>query len=282
MEMNQPPWANEMDGGDGSVEEGSPEHQQKWACHVFKSEPHRHSACMHFKGGRVADVRQHLKRKHPEEAKKMRKEKGGKKRTNTELWYDIWGDLFPIQDWPATPYVGTGDGDLMGGWIKDFIEQWGDEVPDVGRSVLMQFLEHVHARSQDNEPGNMFGRGNVSEQLGQGVQGHIHQLSQPPAGSFDLAMESLELVPTNVGNAPSPGDPMALQVLSNFEAIGQHWVFAGNPDAYPAAPLHQFEAASQLPPNEWLDMGLANPYLTSLAAPADSTSVMNRAWTGNC
>ena len=216
----------------------------------------------------------------------MKHDKGKKKRTNVELWYDIWGDLFPNEALPATPYVGTGGGDLVGAWITEYIARGGDEVSDVGFGALMGLLAYVNARSREKGPVNVLGEGNVSGQLSQGIQAHTHQHPSLPTSSFGPIMDSFELpdqrsVTTYIGNAPMLGSPMELQVPSNFEATGQHSAFLDNSDAYPSAPTHEFGTAPQLPPDEWLDMRLTNSYLSSLAAPADPTGVVYGGWMDN-
>ncbi len=235
----------------------------------------------------MSDVRQHLKRKHPEEAKRVESDRGRKKKPMVELWNDIWGDLFPNQALPATPYVGTGDGDLVGAWITEYIARGGDEVPDVGLRVLMGLLAYVNASSRDNGPGSMSGEVHVSEQASQGIQAHTRQHHPLPMSSYGPIMDSFELldqrfVPTGVSGVPILGAATEPQVSSNVGAIGQHWALLNNSDAFPStAPIHQFGTAPQLPPDGWMDMGFANGYVNAQTAQVDPTGVVYGAWMGN-
>ena len=172
----------------------------------------------------------------------------------------------------------------MGAWITEYIARGGDEVSDVGFGALMGLLAYVDARSREKRPVNVPGQGNVSEQLSQGIQGHTHQHPSLPASSFGPIIDSFELldqrfVPIGVNDVPTLGT--ATEPPSNIDAIGQHWDLLDNSDAGPSAPIHQFGTAPQLPPNGWVDMGLANGCLNSLAAQADPTSVVYGGWMGN-
>ena len=140
------------DGGDGSM--GALEDQQKWACHFFKSDPIRYSACLHFEGKRMADVRQHHVRKHREEAERIKKHEGKKRRTNVERWFDIWGDLFPNQAFPATPYVESGVFGLVHAWIAKYLPMGEDapRAPMNASNVEMPFTDSGYASAPLGDP----------------------------------------------------------------------------------------------------------------------------------
>lgn len=117
--------ARSCDGaGDGDWPQG-----RYWACPFYSSNPIRHATCLAYKLGRVADVRQHIERKHAEEAgegeiEKM-KSKNDRGTTNVERWYALWILFFPGQARPATPYyTGTEFVDLSVAFASRFMEEW--------------------------------------------------------------------------------------------------------------------------------------------------------------
>ena len=250
-------------------------------CPLFKSNPIRHRACMGFKLGRVADVRQHLTRKHPEEAKKM-KSKKGKKRTHRERWNALWDDLFPGQTRPAMPYTGTEVVELCSALMSEYIEQQREEVLSAdGETALKGYLAYVKVRSLDMRPGNVSGQGvtDVSEHQTQGtrVQDGTHRHLPLSTNSFDPIMGSFQqpgprLSPAGYCNTPTLGTTMETQVLPNLESIGPYWTLPANSDAYLSAPTHQ------LPTIPWVDIGLADGYVDSPVASFDPTSAMHRDW----
>lgn len=272
--MGRSPCGNGMGGGEGSAGAGSPDGLEKWACPHFKYDPRRYFDCSRFKGRGAADVRQHLGRKHRQEAKKMRTEKGKKKKTNIELWNDIWDDLFPGQARPPTPYAGTGVGDVVGAWMVEYTERRGYELSADGRKALTGFLAYVHAMSRDKGARNVSDQ-HVGEQQVQGTHQHL-LLSMNPFGWFGQTMDPFELpdprlVPAGVwGTPPTMSTTMEPHVMPQFEADGRSGALSENSDTYPSAPAHQ------PPASQWVDMGFA-----SQAVPVDLTGGMHRGWTGN-
>jgi hypothetical protein len=106
--MNQP---QSDDGADGTGADGTgaeraeqPADRLELACPFFKRYPIRHSKCIRYTLTRTSDVAQHLRRRHNEEAKKV-KNRGRRGATVEERWYIIWDALFPGQPRPAVPYI---------------------------------------------------------------------------------------------------------------------------------------------------------------------------------
>ena len=161
--MDRAPSDNKSDDGDGSAGEGR---RQGFACPFVKSDPIRHHhACARFTLARVSDVGLHIRRKHPEEAKrveeakKMRKDRG-KKKTDKERGYVLWDDLFPGQPRPDSPYAGTEVVELFRALVIEYIGEQGEEVLSAdGRMALMGCLADVNARSSDMQPAQVFGQG---------------------------------------------------------------------------------------------------------------------------
>jgi hypothetical protein len=213
------------------------------------------------------------------------KTKKGKKKTNKERWNALWDDLFPGQTRPTMPYTGTEVVELSRALMMEYIEQQREEVLSAdGETALMGYLAYVKVRSLDMRPGNVSGQGvsDVTEQQTQGtmVQDGTHQHPPLPTNPFGLIMGSFEqpgprLLLAGSCDIPTLGSMIEPQVISNFEANGQYWTPLANSDAYTSAPTHQ------LPPNQWVAMGLANGYVDSPVASFNPTSPMHQDWTGH-
>jgi len=289
--MDHPLSSKDINIVDGSVKGGSSEGHPGYVCPLFKSDPIRHRARMGFKLARVSDVKQHLMRKHPEEAKRMTRTRS-KKKTSKERWDALWDELFPDQTRLAMPYAGTQFVELVGAWVTEYIEQRREEVLSAdGQTALMGYLAYIKVRSSGMGPGDVSGQGvtGISEHQTQGTRGpeHTHQHVPLSTNSFDPIMGSFEpadprlvlaghCVAPTFGDAPTFGAAIEPQDLSNLGAMGQYWAFPANSDAYPsAAPAHQ------PPPNPWMNFGLADENAGSLVPLFQPISALGGDWTAN-
>lgn len=222
--MDRPMCGNDIDDRDksASASAGSQAPHQGWACPLFKSDPIHHYACMAFKLGRVSDVRQHLVRKHPEEAKRM-KTKKGKKKTNEGRWYALWDDLFPNQTRPPNPYTGIEVVELLSAFVTEYSEQRREEVASAdGQTALMGCLAYVKTRALDGKPGDLSDQGvtDVSEHhtRGTGVQDGTHQLPTIPLAPTMTSLEQPAPYPFFAGYCDAPAfgttiEPPALLLI---------------------------------------------------------------------
>ncbi len=266
-------------------------HQHGFVCPFVRSEPIRHNACTGFKLTRVTDVGLHLRRKHPQEAERMKEAKEmrmeaakrmgkgtGEKKTDKERWYALWDDLFPGQPRPASPYAGTEIVELVCAVVMGYLEKPGAETlsADV-RMGFMRFLEHVKTGSSDQQLGKVSGQdvSNITgHRQGINVQASTHQqlqLSAYPSGPAMcfLQQPDPQLVHSGVGDTSMFGAVIESQVPMSSEVNGQH-----------VAPAANRPLAHQLLPDPWMNFGLANGHVGPLAAPLQ-TSAVDQGWTGS-
>ncbi|KAH6640293.1 hypothetical protein F5144DRAFT_598996 [Chaetomium tenue] len=285
------------DGGDGDGDGDWPQGRH-WACPFYLSNPIRHEACVAYKLGRVPDVRQHIERKHAEEAgeKAMEKMKGKNDRgkTNVERWYALWTLLFPGLVQPVSPYsTGTGIADVAVDFVSRFMEGWEmDGRSEDGKTALTECVAFVKYTSREMKSGRMPFQpravANVSERQPQDTviqnsntqDNATHQglpllpnqpdpmiTSQPqqsgPRGFFPGYYDpQAPIVPTQV-QAPS------LPIANN-----QYWPRLTGPAAYPAVSTHH------LPPVQSFYAAAANGLGDYAINPSNLSSAINWASTG--
>ncbi len=272
---------NIADEGDGSSGDGR---RHGFVCPFVRSDPIRHHACACFKLARVSDVGLHIRRKHPEEAKRMEEAKKmrmdeakkrrdtGKKKTDKERWYALWDDLFQGQPRPANPYAGTEVVELFRALVMGYIGEQGEKAVSAdGRMALMGCLAYVKARSSDMQPAKVSAQGvsNIADRRthGTNVQGGTHQQppllsnpSGPVMGFFQQSDPQLAL--PGACDTSTFGSTMEPQVLSSFQVNTQPLIAAAN-----------WITTHQTLPNTWMDI---NGYVGPLVAPRHPTSAMNQ------
>ena len=239
--MRRAQHGDRMDAGDGNC--------QTFACPFLKFDPTQHAACSHFKLVRVADVRQHLKRKHEDGWGKLKKG-GGKKTTHEERWYKLWDALFPGSPRPPTPYA-----DSQG--AKP--EQRGHEGSSADASgTLMGHVPRDDVQSPGVRPGNASGQGVVggpSEHQAQATGDGAHQYPLLLAGWLNPIVASAGTMPGphagDGGISPTQVSAATMEsfAISNLEANSQHFAFS---DGHLSAPTHQS------PMYQGYDMGLVD------------------------
>jgi hypothetical protein len=246
--------------------DGSDDHHSQgrlWACPFYVSNPIRHAACMAYKLGRVPDVRQHIERKHADEAGKGEIEKMKNKKdrgtTNVERWYDLWTLFFPGEARPAMPYyTGTEFADLSVAFVSLFIGEWEKNgMPGDVKAALAAYVAFVKSTSLEMKSGRMSIQAiaDVNEHRPQGAEIQDNNIQ----GSNTY--QSFPLLPNPLGpmimGQPQQADPQAFfpgyydtqtpnaptqaQDLSMHVSNSQHWYRTADPTAYSAV-------SAQLPP----------------------------------
>lgn len=280
--MNHPPCNNIDVNGDASGRAGSPGSHQGFACPFVKSDPIFHHPCTRFMLRRVSDVKQHLRREHPEEARKVARGRG-KKNTDEERWYALWEDLFPGRARPATPYAGTVV-ELFGALVTEYIEQQREEVSADGQTALMGCLAYIRARSLGMRPGNVSSQGATDVSNHQtrdiGIQDHTHQNLLLSTTSLDPIVGSFQpphppLVPTGHSIVPTFGAAIEPKGLSNPEANGQYEALLVDSNAHHSAFGHELLL------NHGAGIGLANGYAGYQVVLWDPAGITDGDLTGN-
>lgn len=243
------------DGGDGDWPHG-----RHWACPFYLSNPIRHAACMAYKLGRVPDVRQHIERKHAEEAgegeiEKM-KSKNDRGTTNVARWYSLWTLFFPGRPWPATPYyTGTEFADQSGTFVSCFMEKWkkNGRSGDV-KTAFTEYVDFVNHRCLEMKSGRMSMPvvAHVSEQpQSTGIHDSNTQGSNtyqsfplPPNPPGPMIMgQPQQVEPQGVFpgyyDTHMPNVPTQAQAPSMHVANSQYWPRPADPAAYSTLSAHQ-------------------------------------------
>ncbi|KAK3291258.1 uncharacterized protein B0H64DRAFT_420535 [Chaetomium fimeti] len=239
-------------------------HGRRWACPFYLANPICHAGCVAYKMGRVADIRQHIQRKHAKEAGKERLEKmqGSNSRgeTNVDRWYALWALFFPDLDRPATPYyTGTEFVDLSVGFMSRFMGEWkkGGSMPADVKTVLMEYLAFVKSTSREMKSGRMFVQAvtEVSEHQAQGTEiqdsNTFQGLPLLPNLPSRVTMgppqqpDPRGFIPGYYGT-PTSNVPTQPQTPSMPVANSQYWPHLADSAAYPAVSAHELPPAQSL------------------------------------
>lgn len=244
-------------GGDGDWPQGP-----HWACPFYLSNPIRHATCMAYKLRRVPDVRQHIERKHAEEAgegevEKMKsKSKNDRATTNVERWYALWTLFFPGQARPATPYyTGTEFADLSVAFASRFLEEWEKNgMSGDAKTALTGYVAFVKSMSLEMKSGRMSIQAiaHVSEHQPQSAGIHSNTEGGNTYKRFPLLPNPLspmimgqpqQVEPQGVFpgyyDTHMPNVPTQAQAPSMPVANSQYWPRSAGPAAYSALPAHQ-------------------------------------------
>jgi hypothetical protein len=252
---------------------------------------------MAYKLGRVPDVRQHIERKHGEDAgegdiEKM-KRKNDRGTTNVERWYALWTLFFPGQVRPATPYyTGTEFADLSGAFVSRFMVEWEKRgMPGDVKTALTGYMAFVKTTSQEMKSGRMSIQAvaDVSEHQPQGTEiqdsntqsSNTYQRLPPlfnPLGRMIMSQpqqaDPQEFFPGYYGTQ-TPNVPAQVQIPSMSVTGGQHWPRLTDPTAYPSFSTHQ------LPPVQSLYAVAANGVVDYATDSTNLPGAMNWASVGD-
>jgi hypothetical protein len=261
---------------------------QRWACPFFVANPIYHAGCVKYKMGRVADIRQHIQRKHAKEAGKERLEKmpgiNSRGERNVDRWYALWALFFPGKDRPGTPYyTGTEFVDLSVAFMSHFM---GDDMPADIRAVLMEYLAFVKTTSRKMKSGRMFVQAvaEVSDHQPQGaeIQGSntFQDLPLLPNLPSRVIMgppqqpDPQGFIPGYYGT-PTSNVPTQPQTPSMPVANSQYWPHFAGPAVYSAV------SANELPPIQSLHTTATNGLVDYAVDSSNLSSSMDWATTGD-
>jgi hypothetical protein len=272
-------------GGDGNSDDGDGSQGRHWACPFYLSNPIRHAACLAYKLGRVPDIRQHIERKHAEEAGEQgieeMKRKSGRGRTNVDRWYALWALFFPGHVRPATPYyTGTHFADLAVVLMSGFMGRQKDGLSADEKAALMRYIDFVKTVTQEMKSGRISIQDvtDLSEHQTQGTEIQDNNTYQ------GLPLLPNQLGPTIMGppQQPDPREffpgyhstqtsnvPPQPQAQSMHVVDSQDWPHFAGPAAYSAVYEHQ------LPPVQSLYAAAANGLLDYAVNSSDVSGAMD-------